>query len=184
MTKLKSVIPAAQANTKQVQCTKLNGKHTPPAAPECNVISEKQFMRDHSLYSAASSWLFALAGATNIGVLGVYSAKALSAVEKGIPLFKSKDPAVAPAFGNKKYNLAAAGMMAFGGACMAVSNWLESKKVVTEWQLGAGKLQRKANIAENEVAAAQNAEVPAETPKNWVAAEQARTASGSTLTLS
>lgn len=105
-------------------------------------MSEAQFMRDHSLYSAASSWLFAIAGATNIGVLSVLASRILTAAEKGQPILKST-------FSNKKYNLITLGMMAFGGACMAVSNWLESKKVVTEWQLGAGKLQRKAAVAEN-----------------------------------
>lgn len=104
-------------------------------------MSEKQFMRDHSLYSAASSWLFAIAGATNIGVLSVVASKVLMAAEKNQPIMKST-------MGNRKYNLIALGMVAFGGACMAVSNWLESKKVVTEWQLGAGKLQRKAAVAE------------------------------------
>jgi len=116
---------------------------TEPAEPcEKQCMSEKQFLRDHSLYSAMSSWLFAIAGATNIGVLGVLSSKILMAAEQGKPLLKEMTS-------NKKYNRIALGMMAFGGACMAVSNWLESKKVVTEWQLGAGKLQRKVNIAEN-----------------------------------
>jgi hypothetical protein len=105
-------------------------------------MSEKQFMRDHSLYSAMSSWLFAIAGATNIGVLSVVAAKILQAAENNKPILKST-------MGNRKYNLIALSMMAFGGVCMAFSNWLESKKVVTEWQLGAGKLQRKAAVAEN-----------------------------------
>lgn len=124
-----------------------------------------------------SSWLFAIAGATNIGLLSVLSAKILNAIEQGKPIFKSKDPSVAPVMGNKKYNRIALGMMAFGGVCMAVSNWLESKKVVTEWQLGAGKLQRKAAIAEKEVetaaadhTAASNTDTPATSAqsKNWV----------------
>ena len=131
---------------------------------ECAMISEKQFMRDHTVYSAISSWLFAIAGATNIGLLSVVAAKVLSAVEKGQPLFTSNDPAKPAAFSNKKYNRVAGAMMVFGGACMVVSNWLESKKVVTEWQLGAGKLQRKANIAEKEADhAAQNTQAAAET---------------------
>ena len=120
------------------------------AAPECMMISEKQFMRDHTFYSAISSWLFAIAGATNIGVLCALSSKVLTAAEQGRPLFKSNDPAVVPVMSNKKYNRIALGMTAFGAVCMLVSNWLESKKVVTEWQLGAGKLQRKMNIAEKE----------------------------------
>lgn len=128
-------------------------------------MSEKQFMRDHSLYSAMSSWLFAIAGATNIGLLSVLAAKVLTAVEQGKPIFKSKDPAVPAVMGNKKYNRIVVGMMAFGGACMAVSNWLESKKVVTEWQLGAGKLQRKAHIAENE--AENQAADDAPQSRNW-----------------
>ena len=122
----------------------------PSSASECMIISEKQFMRDHTMYSAASSWLFAIAGATNIGVLCAIASKVLTAAEKGQPLFRSKDPNIVPVMSNKKYNRIAIVMTAFGGACMAVSNWLESKKVVTEWQLGAGKLQRKANIAERE----------------------------------
>src|SRR4051812_44991169 len=123
-----------------------------PQAPasECMMISEKQFMRDHTLYSAISSWLFAIAGATNIGVLCALSSKVLTAAEQGRPLFKSHDPAIIPVMSNKKYNRIALGMTAFGGVCMCISNWLESKKVVTEWQLGAGKLQRKMNIVENE----------------------------------
>lgn len=112
------------------------------------MISEKQFMWDHTKYSAISSWLFAIAGATNIGVLCAFSSKILTAAEQGKPIFKSHNPAVAPVLGNKTYNRLALGMMAFGGACMGISNWLESKKVVTEWQLGAGKLQRKASVAE------------------------------------
>ena len=142
---------------------------TPPPAPaECMVISEKQFLRDHTLYSAISSWLFAIAGATNIGVLCALSSKILTASEQGKPIFKSNDPAVKPVMGNKKYNRIAIGMTAFGAVCMAVSNWLESKKVVTEWQLGAGKLQRKANIAENELAQAPVANTPNTPAKNWV----------------
>ena len=119
--------------------------------PECLSISEKQFMRDHTIYSAASSWLFAIAGATNIGLLSVLASKILSAVEQGKPIFRSNDPKVPAALGNKVYNRVALGMIAFGGACMTLSNWLESKKVVTEWQLGAGKLQRKANVAEERI---------------------------------
>lgn len=120
----------------------------PTDTVECMTISEQQFMWDHTLYSAISSWLFAIAGATNIGVLCAFSSKILTAAEQGKPLFKSNDPSVIPVLGNKAYNRIALGMMAFGGLCMGVSNWLESKKVVTEWQLGAGKLQRKVNIAE------------------------------------
>jgi hypothetical protein len=88
-------------------------------------ISEKQFLRDHTIYSAISSWLFAIAGATNIGVLCAFSSKILTAVEQGKPIFKSADPAVIPVLGNKEYNRIALGMIAFGGVCMAVSNWLE-----------------------------------------------------------
>lgn len=144
--------------------------------PECMMISEKQFLRDHTYYSAISSWLFAIAGATNIGVLCALSSKVLTAAEQGRPIFRSDNPAVKPVMGNKKYNNIALGMTAFGAVCMAVSNWLESKKVVTEWQLGAGKLQRKVNIAEKERAniagetvAAGDAELPC---KNWVASVQ------------
>lgn len=118
-----------------------------PVHEEAATISEKKFMRDHTTYSAISSWLFAIAGATNIGVLSVLSSKMLSAAEQGKPLFKSK-PGTESVMGNKKFNRIAVAMTAFGAACMGVSNWLESKKVVTEWQLGAGKLQRKANIAD------------------------------------
>lgn len=157
--------------------------------PECMVISEKQFLRSHTMYSAISSWLFAIAGATNIGVLCAFSAKVLTAVEQGKPLFKSHDPAIIPVMGNKKYNRIALAMMAFGGACMAVSNFLESKKVVTEWQLGAGKMQRKMNIAEREraqmapidsalnnvpvaQASATDSSAPQSQSKNWVASVQ------------
>ena len=146
---------------------------------ECQMISEKQFLRDHTYYSAISSWLFAIAGATNIGVLCAFSSKILMAAEQGKPFFKSSDPAVTPVFGNKRYNAIALGMTAFGAVCMAVSNWLESKKVVTEWQLGAGKLQRKANIAEKHnaqgdqavdaTAAIASAAAPC---KHWTAAVQ------------
>jgi hypothetical protein len=153
------------------------------------VISEKQFLRSHTMYSAISSWLFAIAGATNIGVLCAFSSKVLTAVEQGKPLFTSTDPKIPAVLGNKKYNRIALGMMAFGGVCMGVSNWLESKKVVTEWQLGAGKLQRKVNIAEKEraqmapadpisayapVAQVPAADTPAPPPqpKNWVASVQ------------
>lgn len=139
---------------------------TPSTAGECMIISEKQFLRDHTLYSAMSSWLFAIAGATNIGVLCAFSAKILTAVEQNQPLSK--------VMGNKKYNLIAMEMIAFGGVCMAVSNWLESKKVVTEWQLGAGKLQRKANIVEKEQEQAAPAEVPAHS-KNWAASVRPKT---------
>lgn len=139
-------------------------------ALEKQTMSEKQFMWDHSLYSAISSWLFAIAGATNIGVLGVLSSKILTAAEQGRPLFKSADPSIIPVMGNKKFNNIALGMTAFGGVCMAVSNWLESKKVVTEWQLGAGKLQRKAAIADEKAQAAQDSTDTAAPPhKNWVA---------------
>jgi hypothetical protein len=146
---------------------------------ECAMISEKQFMRDHTIYSAISSWLFAIAGATNIGVLCAFSAKVLSAAEQGKPIFRSKDPAIPHAFSNKKYNMIAIGMTALGAMAMAVSNWLESKKVVTEWQLGAGKLQRKASVAENKLEhaeAAQSSPKPCaqekspEACKEWVSA--------------
>jgi hypothetical protein len=153
--------------------------HTPVAAPECATMSEKQFLRDHTMYSAISSWLFAIAGATNSGVLCAFAAKVLTAAEQGTPIFKSNNPAVKAALGNKKYNRIALGMMAFGGVCMTVSNWLESKKVVTEWQLGAGKLQRKANIADDRAqkasadqASASDAPAAAPEPKNWVASVQ------------
>lgn len=157
---------------------------TPPAAAgECMIISEKQFMRDHTYYSAISSWLFAIAGATNIGVLCALSSKVLTAAEQGRPLFRSNDPNVKPVMGNKTYNRIALGMTAFGAVCMAISNWLESKKVVTEWQLGAGKLQRKANIAEKELGQATPAEpvpagVSAAVPpcKQWAASVQPKTA--------
>lgn len=139
-------------------------------------MSEKQFLRDHSLYSAISSWLFAISGATNIGVLSVVASKVLNASEKGIPLFKSNDPNIVPALGNKKFNRIALGMTAFGGVCMALSNWLESKKVVTEWQLG-GRFLRKANIAEKHNAEQAKAEQTVTGPssvvpksKSWVAA--------------
>ncbi len=139
------------------------------------MISEKQFLRDHTYYSAISSWLFAIAGATNIGVLCAISSKVLTAAEQGKPIFRSADPKVLPVMGNKSYNRIAIGMTAFGAVCMAVSNWLESKKVVTEWQLGAGKLQRKVNIAEKERAHIANADAvdaDAAPAKNWVAAVQ------------
>src|SRR4051812_29986097 len=80
---------------------------TPPSASEQADMSEKQFMRDHTFYSAISSWLFAISGATNIGVLGVLSSKILTAMEKVHPIFKSNDPAVQPVFGNKKFNYTA-----------------------------------------------------------------------------
>ena len=158
----------------------------PPAATgECMIISEKQFMRDHTMYSAMSSWLFAIAGATNIGVLCALSSKVLTAAEQGLPLFKSNDPAIKPVLSNKKYNRIALSMTGFGAVCMLVSNWLESKKVVTEWQLGAGKLQRKMNIAEKEHAhmaptgqilvntpvtpcSATQIQTPPAEPKSWV----------------
>jgi hypothetical protein len=141
----------------------------PTAAPECAIISEKQFMRDHTIYSAISSWLFAIAGATNIGVLCALSSKILTAAEQGKP-FKE-------ALSNKKYNRIALGMTGFGALCMAVSNWLESKKVVTEWQLGAGKLQRKANIAEREREQAEGNSAADMTPvcKSWVDSVQPKT---------
>ena len=188
-----------------------------PKACEQQTMTEKQFLRDHTFYSAISSWLFAIAGATNIGVLCAFSSKLLSAVENGKPIFKAPPPVKAPpsipevkpitlaqfsellldvksgkitlkettpiwenkpapvdkpVLGNKKYNIIALSMMAFGGICMAVSNWLESKKVVTEWQLGAGKLQRKAAGAEREQAKIAPVETnddppPAAKQKNW-----------------
>ncbi len=148
-----------------------NSKETPEHASgggkECAMISEKQFMRDHTFYSSISSWLFAIAGATNIGLLSVLASKILTAVEQGRPIFSSKDPAVPAVMSNKKYNRVALAMMAFGGVCMAVSNWLESKKVVTEWQLGAGKLQRKANIAEQEAAASEAGQTAADNQPCW-----------------
>lgn len=136
------------STTTQAPATEPHDKKNPS---ECMIISEKQFMRDHTKYSAISSWLFAIAGATNIGVLCAISSKVLTAAEQGKPIFKSNDPAVKPVMSNRRYNIIAGAMTAFGAVCMLVSNWLESKKVVTEWQLGAGKLQRKANIAEKEL---------------------------------
>lgn len=118
-------------------------KNTPPPAAnakDCPTITEQKFMRDHTLYSAMSSWLFAIAGATNIGVLVAFSSKILGAAEKG--------EKVSSTFKNKKYNSIALGMTAFGGASMAVSNWLESKKVVTESQLLTGKMLRRSGLAE------------------------------------
>lgn len=180
MSKARAIFPF-QASNKHIHGPISGQKpQAPSAAPECMMISEKQFMRDHSLYSAMSSWLFAIAGATNIGVLGVLSSKILTAAEQGRPLFKSNNPATQAVMGNKKYNRIAVLMMAFGGVCMAVSNWLESKKVVTEWQLGAGKLQRKVNIAEKEAAQtapvnqipATDAPAVSSQPKNWVASVQ------------
>ncbi len=157
---------------------------TPAATPECQMISEKQFMRDHTFYSAISSRLFAIAGATNIGVLCALSSKVLTAAEQGQPLFKSKDSAVKSVLGNKKYNRIALGMTGFGAVCMAFSNWLESKKVVTEWQLGAGKLQRKANIAEKELeqsAPASSATSETSPAKSWVASVQQKAADNAQL---
>lgn len=144
---------------------------TPAVPAEAATISEKKFMRDHTTYSAISSWLFAIAGATNIGVLSVLSSKMLAAAEQGKPLFKSKSGEES-VMGNKKFNRIAVAMTAFGAACMGVSNWLESKKVVTEWQLGAGKLQRKANIADNESkqTSDQDADKPERQQKKWVTA--------------
>lgn len=171
-----------RANNGHGRCALSEQKpQTPPTPSECMIISEKQFLRSHTMYSAASSWLFAIAGATNIGVLCAFSSRVLTAVEQGKPLFRSNDKAVAAVMGNKKYNRIALGMVAFGGVCMAVSNWLESKKVVTEWQLGAGKLQRKANIVEREqaqmtpVAEAPTANISAAqtSPRNWAASVQA-----------
>ncbi|MDX1975623.1 MAG: hypothetical protein SFT92_08140 [Rickettsiales bacterium] len=165
----------------QLQQSPVDPKQT--EASEKQTMSEKQFMWDHSLYSAISSWLFAIAGATNIGVLGVLSSKVLSAAEQGKPIFKSNDPAVIPVFGNKKFNRIALAMTAFGGVCMAISNWLESKKVVTEWQLGAGKLQRKVNGAEREqvnTAPAGDSNASADMPaapskaKSWVDAVETK----------
>lgn len=144
------------------------------APTEAATISEKKFMRDHTMYSAISSWLFAIAGATNIGVLSVLASKMLSAAEQGKPLFKSK-PGAESVMGNEKFNRIAAGMTAFGAVCMGFSNWLESKKVVTEWQLGAGKLQRKANIAENEPDPGTDktpAGAQTRRKKEWVAAQK------------
>jgi hypothetical protein len=146
---------------------------TPAAPAEAATISEKKFMRDHTTYSAISSWLFAIAGATNIGVLSVLSSKMLSAAEQGKPLFKSK-PGTESVMGNKKFNRIAVAMTAFGAVCMGVSNWLESKKVVTEWQLGAGKLQRKANVAESELKQTPDKDAAIDTSakqqKKWAAA--------------
>lgn len=181
MANVPAIIPI-EPDHKHVHCTTSDSKQKDaPATADCKVISEKQFMRDHSLYSGISSWLFAIAGATNIGVLSVVAAKILGAAEQNRPLFKSKDPAVQPVFGNKKYNRIAMMMVGFGGVCMAASNWLESKKVVTEWQLGAGKLQRKVNIAEKEQpqgtpagdASTGDASTPAQA-KNWTASVQAK----------
>lgn len=148
-----------------------------PAHEEAATISEKKFMRDHTTYSAISSWLFAIAGATNIGVLSVLSSKILSAAEQGKPLFKSAKGTEA-VMGNKQFNRIAVVMTAFGAACMGVSNYLESKKVVTEWQLGAGKLQRKANIAEKEAQTSDKDAVsdkPTRESKKWASAVQTNT---------
>lgn len=157
-----------------------DAKLLPPAAIEPIEMSEKQFLRDHSFYSAVSSWLFAISGATNIGVLGVLSQRILMAAEKGLPLFKSNDPAVVPVLNNKKYNRIALAMVAFGGVCMCISNWLESKKVLTEWQLGAGKLKRKFNIADHPEPATPTSNTATDTDtttpqKNWAAAVQSKT---------
>ena len=188
----------AQANTqaKTEEAAPAPASEATHTGAECQMISEKQFMRDHTYYSAISSWLFAIAGATNIGVLCAFSSKVLMAAEQGKPFFKSSDPKVVPVFGNKLYNRIALGMTAFGAVCMAVSNWLESKKVVTEWQLGAGKLQRKANIAEKELeqmelshapataadqAINDNKPMPAKPCKNWAASVQAKPAEAVSL---
>lgn len=177
----KAALPVPKVQTRPASRAAAEQPQAGSGATETAEISEKQFMRDHSLYSAASSWLFAIAGATNIGVLGVTASKMLTAAEQNRPLFTSKDPKVEPVMGNKKYNIMALGMLVFGGACMAVSNWLESKKVVTEWQLGAGKLKRKADIAATESQAA-SADKPAAgsgtaaEAKNWVASVQPKAA--------
>ncbi len=191
MSNAQTLLPIQSRSTHKPCPAAMQKSQSAAGSQECMVISEKQFLRSHTMYSAISSWLFAIAGATNIGVLCAFSAKVLTAVEQGKPLFKSNDPNIKPVMGNKRYNRIALGMMAFGGVCMAFSNFLESKKVVTEWQLGAGKLQRKANIVEKEreqsqaapadqtpanaaVAKAAAADTPAQQPKNWVASVQAK----------
>lgn len=185
MSNVQTNLPAHTNNPSPQDAVSEKHKQPSPIHSECAMISEKQFLRDHTLYSAISSWLFAIAGATNIGVLCAVSSKILTAAEQGRPLFKSSDPKVLPVMNNKKYNRIALGMTAFGAVCMAVSNWLESKKVVTEWQLGAGKLQRKANIAEKEYTQMTAAvdqppatDTPAATaqPKNWVESVQPKPA--------
>lgn len=154
-------------------------KPTPPASKEQACISEDQFLRDHTFYSALSSWLFAIAGATNIGLLSAFFSKMVKSTEQDQPAMKPKIPLSKRVL--SKYNLMATGWFLVGGLCMGVSNWLESKKVVTEWQLGAGKLQRKALAAEtvadqslNHAATDPSATTDTQSAqsKNWVASIQ------------
>lgn len=93
---------------------------------------EKAFKQKHQRLSTASSGLFALSGATFIGVLGALSTKILTAAEKGAPLLKKVEGQPNPVFANKKF-MATAGVMAgVGGIFMALSNKLETMKTVYE----------------------------------------------------
>ena len=132
---------------------------------EKETADEMQFEKRHRLYSALSSWLFAIAGATNIGVLSVVAGGILSTVKEDKPLFKSDDPKIAPFFGNKRYNRWGIGMIAFGGVCMYFSNLLETKKTVLEWRLGGNKLARK--MSQSQVASDNLPKKSDELPKKF-----------------
>ena len=142
----------------------------PPTDVETAPMSETEFLRRHTLYSATSSWLFAIAGATNIGVLCALSSKILTAAEQGKP--------ISEVLSNKKYNRIGLAMIAFGGACMAVSNYLESMKVSLEWKLGANRLNRKIAGAERQSTQQpanqiDTADAPPQS-KNWVDSVQSQ----------
>lgn len=114
-------------------------KNLPPETEE-----ELQFVKKHRNLSSASSALFALAGATFIGVLGKLTNDLLTAAQKSGKLMDHMPK-------DKRYWGIVAGLAAFGAVCMFLSNWLESKKTVLEWRLGGDKISRKMQNANPDI---------------------------------
>lgn len=138
---------------------------------------ELQFVKQHRNLSAASSGLFAAAGATFIGILGKLTSDFLGAAQKISDLHQKitdekrlptpKEQQSLQMRNNlpkgKLYWGIVGGLAAFGAVCMFLSNWLESKKTVLEWQLGGNKISRKMQMAENKTAP-ETASPPAQEP--------------------
>ncbi len=114
---------------------------------------EQEFLRAHRRVSFLSSFSFAMAGATFLGVLTTLSNTLVKSFEEG----ESRP------FKNPKTPILMGAMAAIGTGFMYLSNWMESKKEVLEWRLGGKKL-RKAHLADVKDQA-EEAEVAAQPPE-------------------
>lgn len=135
---------------------------------------EKAFLKAHRNASFWSSTSFGLASASYFGALSTITLKLFDAFEQSA---KSGKPV--KLFESRKTPLLLAGMVAFGSACMFVSNWLETKKTLLEWRMGGSKIGSKLERAAKEAAPESAASgLPLATPperadgRSWVDASR------------